>query len=205
MLDLLAVLVLGFLYGFGPCTVFCAPIITPMILSSAKSGRDGLYQYITFKAGKILVYSLLGLTFGFLGSTLNYSIPTELFGGFIILMGILILIKKFPKVCHLLSKTSSKKATFISGVVIGFVPCPPMLATLAIAAVSKSAIVGLLIGLFFGLGGLFSPLLLISFFAGKWASMSKEFQNTNIFLSGAFLILIGIATVYSSPHLFGPM
>jgi len=204
MLDIIAMLVMGFLYGFGPCSVFCAPIITPMILSSAKSARDGLLQYITFKAGKILVYSLLGLTMGFVGSTISYSLPSEVFGGFLILMGVLILIKKVPKICHLFSKTKSFHATFISGIVIGFVPCPPLLAVLAVAALSQSALTGLLIGFFFGLGGMLSPLLLISLFAGKWASMSKEFKSTNILLSGAFLILIGIATFFSSPHLFGP-
>ena len=200
MFDIAAVLVVGFMYGFGPCTVFCAPIITPIILSSAKSARDGLVQYFSFKAGKILVYTLLGLLMGYLGSSISYRLPPEFFGGFLILMGILILLKKMPKFCHLFSKTTSRHTMFISGIIIGFVPCPPLLATLAIATMSQSAIIGALIGFFFGLGGLLSPLLLISLFAGKWASMSKEFQNTNIFLSGVFLIIIGLVTLVTAPH-----
>jgi len=196
-LNLIEVFVLGLLYGFGPCTVFCAPILTPIVLSSAKSAKEGLFDGVSFSLGRILSYCVLGVVAGFIGKSITPYISPKIFGAFIIVTGLLILLKKMPKFCRLFSKSKGFQATFIAGLIVGFAPCYPLVAALALAALSKSAFAGLLIGFFFGLGTLLSPMLIISLVAGKWASFSKEFQKVNIIISGLFLIILGAIIFFS--------
>ncbi len=193
--NLIEVFILGLLFGFGPCTVFCAPILTPMVLSSAKSAKEGLFEGISFSLGRLLSYSVLGAAAAFIGSKISTIMPPWFFGLFIIVLGILILLKKTPKLCGVFSKYKGVHAAFVTGVFVGFAPCYPLVAALSLAAVSGSVFLGALIGFVFGLGTMLSPLLLISLAAGKWASFSIQFQKTNTIISGLFLIFLGAITL----------
>ena len=51
-------------------------------------------------------------------------------------------------------------------------------------------------GLVFGVGTTITPLFLIGFFAGKWAKLTHEFRSVNIVITGAFLILVGLSTLF---------
>ena len=74
---------------------------------------------------------------------------------------------------------------------MGFSPCAPLLAALALAVASRSVLLGGLIALIFGLATVISPIILIGLAAGKWASL-KEFQGVNRYVGGIFLIILGI-------------
>jgi sulfite exporter TauE/SafE len=80
---------------------------------------------------------------------------------------------------------------FLTGVVMGLSPCAPMIAALGLSIASKSAIMGGLIALTFGIGTVISPLLLIGLVTGKWASI-REFAGVSNYVAGGFLILLGL-------------
>ena len=193
---LLEALVLGVLYGIGPCTLVCAPIMVPLVMSYSKSGRDGVKQMLVFSSGRIASYAILGSASGMLGMALTNIITKEVTAAVIIILGILILLKRHPKKCGFTKNVKGEHASFSSGVLLGLSPCYPLIGLLSIAALSGSPLTGLLMGVIFGLGTVITPLVIIGFFAGKWASFSKEFMDMNFLISGGFLILLGLATLF---------
>ncbi|MEM7816209.1 MAG: sulfite exporter TauE/SafE family protein [Candidatus Aenigmatarchaeota archaeon] len=184
--------VLGILYGTGPCTLSCAPVMVPIIMSYSKSGIDGIRQSLIFSLGRIASYSLLGMLSGFIGSAITKIATKEITAAIIITFGVLIILKRYPKKCKFICKIKGKHTSFTSGVLLGLSPCYPLLGILSLAALSGSPIIGLAMGIVFGIGTLITPLVLLGFFAGKWASFSKEFMSINLIITGGFLILLGI-------------
>jgi thiol:disulfide interchange protein DsbD len=191
-------LTLGILYGIGPCTISCAPVIIPLIMSTSKNSKEGLFQAFIFGLGRIASYCILGFLSGYLGYYLKDFISPKLVGVFMIILGILIFLKKYPKRCPFANKIKGKHTTFISGMFIGLSPCAPLLGVLSLAILSQSAIQGLLMGLSFGIGTLLSPMLLLGLFAGWWSKRSEKFYGINLLVCSSFLILLGILYLVNS-------
>lgn len=190
---LLEALVLGVLYGIGPCTVFCAPVIIPLIVSYSEGGKDGIKQTLIFSGGRLISYATLGAISGFIGSVLANVLTKEFMGVFIIIIGALVLLRKYPKKCAFVNKRfKGKHASLTSGIVLGLSPCYPLIGLLSLAALSNSALTGFLMGIIFGAGTVITPLLILGFFAGAWAKFTHEFRNVNILITGGFLVLLGI-------------
>jgi thiol:disulfide interchange protein DsbD len=185
---LVEALTLGILYGLGPCTIVCAPILVPLIISTSKNGREGILQIFIFGFGRILSYISLGILSGYAGHLFGLSI--KFIGIFIIVLGISILLR-YPKKCLFPPKIGGGHLSFLSGVVIGLGPCPPLLALLSLAALTRSAFTGGLMGFVFGLGSFITPLIILGFLAGKWTEKSKDLKRTNTIVCSLFLILLG--------------
>jgi sulfite exporter TauE/SafE len=189
---LIEAFVLGIVYGLGPCTFSCAPILVPIVMSTSKSYKEGLLYTLVFSFGRVVVYTILGIMMGAIGKLLNVSFPNWLMGSFMLLLGVALFFN-FHKKC-LISKVkiTGLHMSFVAGIIMGFSPCAPLLGALGLSIASKSAIYGGLIALIFGIGTVLSPILLIGVASGKWASI-KEFQGTNNYIGGAFVILIGLS------------
>jgi sulfite exporter TauE/SafE len=183
--------ILGLIYGIGPCTMSCAPVLLPIVMSSSKNTLDGLKQSVIFSLGRILVYSLLGMLMGGVGKILNISVPQWVMGAFMIVLGIFLFFN-FQKKC-LMSKIkfTGTKMAFVAGIMMGLSPCAPLVGALGLSISTKSIILGGLIALSFGFGTLLSPILLVGVVGGKWSSL-KEFASVNNYIAGGFLIIIGI-------------
>jgi sulfite exporter TauE/SafE len=192
---LVEALVLGVLYGIGPCTLFCAPVIVPLVMSYSKDGREGVKNTLIFSLGRIVSYASLGAASGLLGAALSSILTKEVLAASIIGFGVLLLLRKHPKTCLLAGKVKGKHASFTSGIILGLSPCYPLIGLLTLAATSGSPITGLAMGVIFGLGTTLTPLIILGFFAGRWAKFSKEFADVNLIVTGLFLIAVGIATL----------
>jgi sulfite exporter TauE/SafE len=192
MFDVLNALVLGFTYGIGPCTISCAPLVVPLIMASSKNKREGIVNSIIFSFGRVISYILLGFFSGLIGSTFNLFLPQKWLGAFFIILGIAILFRIQGK-CILKSKLriTGPSMAITTGFIYGLGPCPPLIALLGLAAASKSALTGALMGLVFGLGTIISPIIILGFFSG-WFAKQKEFKKVIPYVSGGFLILLGI-------------
>ena len=192
---LIEALILGVLYGIGPCTLFCAPVMVPLVMSYSKDGREGIKHALVFSAGRMTSYASLGAVSGLLGIALTNILTKEMTAAVIIAFGVLILLKRYPKKCAFAGRVKGGQTSFSSGVLLGLSPCYPLISLLSLAALSGSPVTGLAMGIIFGLGTTITPLLILGFFAGKWASFSKEFMNVNLIVTGGFLILLGILTL----------
>lgn len=182
---------LGIVYGLGPCTVSCAPVMVPLIVSTSNSYKQGLLYALMFGAGRVLVYTVLGALFGFLGQQLDFSIPGWAMGAFIIAMGVAVLFRVQNKCFAKRVKITGLHMSFIAGIIMGLSPCAPMLSALAIAIASQSAMTGLFIGLVFGIGTIISPTIVLGLISGWWGGL-KEFRGINTNVAGAFMIILGL-------------
>jgi len=196
MFDVINAFILGVSYGIGPCTLSCAPLMVPLIMSTSKDQLQGTVNTLIFSIARIISYSFLGFLSGFLGTKIDALISSKMLGGFLILLGLAVMFKVQGR-CILKSKKKIKGSfmLFITGIIWGLSPCPPLIALLVLAAASKSALTGILMGLVFGLGTIISPLLILGFFSG-WFAKNKEFINIIPYIAGGFILLLGI--LYSS-------
>jgi sulfite exporter TauE/SafE len=156
----------------------------------SNSGKNGVVQACVFGFGRVLSYVCLGLTLGYLGYIFNF-VSKEITGAFVISLGVFLLLRWHPR-CFLLKRINGKQISLLSGIVIGLSPCPPLLALLSLAALKKTALVGGLMGLVFGIGTLMTPLIVLGFVAGKWAKVGGKIRSVNVITSGVFLISLGI-------------
>ena len=93
-----------------------------------------------------------------------------------------------------------KISIFVLGLIIGLLPCGPLLATLSyIGLISKSWASSLLFSLSFGIGTFVSPLILFTMLAGfipRFLPDKKEVYNKIFsFTCGLIIILLGLQLV----------
>lgn len=208
---LISFFVVGLSFGWGPCLASCAPIVLSYIAGTGKNISKALYVYILFSIARILVYLLLSLLVFFFGNFLfekylfKFSKYILVAGGlFIILTGLLLAIgKRFEfKFCKLLQKNlleHDKKSVFVFGLVIGFLPCVPLLAVFSLMMlIAKSWFDSLLLGFSFGLGTFVSPLFFLVIFAGAIPSLFKNKGYLLIlnFICGAIIVFLGIQVIW---------
>lgn len=201
-MNFLTFFLFGLSFSSGPCLTSCGPVFTSYVLGTKKNILNSLYAYVLFSLSRISAYLVIGLFFFFLGELLTDSflqgISRYVFilgGSFIVIMGILMIlsVRLESKACPAFIKNfllRDKKNILILGLIIGFLPCAPLFAVFSSTIlVSNNWGVFLLHLLFFGLGTLLSPLLLIVFFAGF---IPKFFLNKKPVYARILNMLCGI-------------
>jgi len=162
----------GFVFGMGPCLLFCAPVILPYIVSKGLDKKEGLKATVYFSLGRIAAYSALGFAAVALMDTLTIrkNIFRQSLGALIMIIVFFDLMKGPVKFCGVLGRKYFDNAnlnSFVAGALIGLTPCAPFFGVLTyIVAKSESPLAGLVNGFSFGIGTFFSPLVLLGFFAG---------------------------------------
>jgi sulfite exporter TauE/SafE len=209
MVILINLFLSGLLFGSGPCIASCGPILISYIAGTKKDISNSLLVYLLFSLGRVFVYisfSILIYSVGaffterFLGNISKYSIA---FGGlFIIVVGLLMLLGKSLKFksCRILENKlldQDKKTVITLGLVVGLIPCAPLLAVLSyIGLVSKTWMNSLLYSLSFGLGTLLSPLILLAMLAGlipRWIKNKNSVYNHLFnFVCGLIIVILGV-------------
>lgn len=211
---------LGFLGSFH-CLGMCGPIALAI---SAQDNHRFLINKIIYNLGRTVTYSLLGLTIGAIGFTLQLAGVQQwlsiLMGGMIMLMaffykrsekwvlragfgGLASLVKR--KLGRFL-KMGGSKAFFAGGLINGLLPCGmvyiALLASLALQAPWAGA--GYMFA--FGIGTI--PMMLAVMLSGKLFSVSLRQKFLRIMPYFAFIIGLlfilrgsGLGIHYVSPHL----
>lgn len=207
---ILSLFVLGFSFGFGPCLASCGPILIPYVAANKKTVINSLWVYILFSSGRIFVYLVLAVLVFFLGKFLTEKYLSDvsryvlLLGGiFIIIIGLLTALgaRLEYKSCrflkrHLLEK--DKKSTFTLGLIIGLLPCAPLLALFSyVALVSRSWYSSLLYSFVFGLGTFVSPLIFLTLLSGLLGKRFEGKKYYQIFSSicGLIIVFLGLQLV----------
>lgn len=214
--------IIGMTVSFGPCLLFCSPVILPYIAATRKGWREGLGAVLIFLLARLVAYVLLGLLAGLLGGLLTkllhrFGYLVFLFGGlFISLVGLLIIFGKEPfhhprlpgcsgQVCQILRRQvvdSRIKGPAILGLTIGVLPCLPLLGVLAyITLKAQNLWQGAFYGLAFGMGKFISPLILLGILASTLpAGLIKSHRIYGFFsrICGFILFLIGVNLIFLS-------
>ena len=206
------VFITGITLSWGPCLSFCTPLLLPYIAATQKGWFSGLKATLAFSLARIASYALLSLFSALLGQSLlrtfyesNVRLVIYILASFfILLLGMIILIGKYPRphICQFLSKqvgSESLKGMVLLGMFVGIMPCMPLLGVLTyIAFTSQNILEGVGLGLIFGLGTLISPLILFGPFASVISSLLfKKPLVYKIFnrICGLILIYLGMGMI----------
>lgn len=191
--------------------VSCGPLLVSYIAGTGKNIAKSILVYLLFSLGRIAAYVLLGLLIfrgGQIAIEMSVGLGRYIYlagGLFLILIGVLLALrpKIENKLCANLQGFFLKKdikTVLVFGLIIGFLPCAPLVSVLAyIALISKTWVNSSLYSLSFGLGTLFSPLLMIIVLAGLLPRLTrareKLFRWLNL-IGGLVIILLGLQLVW---------
>ena len=195
----------GTTLGFGPCLLFCVPIVSSYIFAKGFNRKEGFLFVVIFSVGKIIAYSVLGLAAVAFVNTLGIQKPIfKQIAGLIILLTLPVYDfgKDRFKFCNFfhkyLNKTTKANALAL-GFFIGLMPCAPLVGILTyIVCKSENIFCGFFNGFVFGLGTLFSPLIFLGVFSGLFVDyLSKSRKLFFIFkvVTNIILIYFGIKLI----------
>lgn len=218
---LLTAFLFGLLGSFH-CVGMCGPIafLLPVDRNNPlkKTGQISLYHF-----GRILSYSILGLTFGLVGSSLNlFGMQQQLsiFIGILMLLVIFVpqktfnkynfskpIFKGISKVKSALGKELKKKSpdTFLTiGFLNGFLPCGLVYMAIFGAIASGNALQGSLYMALFGLGTI--PLMTSAIYLGNFLNVQvrqrirKAIPVFVAIIASLFIVRgLGLGIPYLSP------
>ena len=201
----------AFLLGFAGslhCSVMCGPLV--LAVSGTKSPRIGAQtSSLVYNAGRIFTYLLIGLFFGFVGSSLallGLQKWISIGAGFVLLTGLLLSSKvsasrPISKFVMLLKSRFSSLLTrrtlmarFLLGSINGLLPCGLVYAAAAGATATGSPTRGVLSMALFGAGTL--PMMLglarAGSFLGPLIPRVRPLIPATIVLLAALLLLRGL-------------
>ncbi|MDP3143729.1 MAG: sulfite exporter TauE/SafE family protein [Candidatus Omnitrophota bacterium] len=197
----------GIFLGSGPCLVSCGPFLVSFIAGANKNLKESFRIWLIFSLARIFSYLLLGFIAGVFSQEIVYKIYQSnlgryllIAGGvFLLLIGILMMAGGLGrnKFCQALEARFIKKgmkSVAIFGLLIGFLPCAPLLAILSyIALISGSWYKGIWYSLSFGIGTLISPLIILAILASQ---VSKLLNKTKFFavfqkICGLIIFVLG--------------
>ncbi len=202
----------GIFVGSSTCLLVCAPILLPFVLGTAGNWKKGLQATLIFSAGRITICILFGLLLGlgkqiyldsFLESQFNFELQI-FFGLFIFLIGFLLILGKHRlNICPGLGKLLTRhnlKTVFILGLLMGIIPCGPLMAVFAYIFIKATNLISsVLLTLAFGLGTTISPMLVLGAFSGfipQKIPKTKFLKVLKIF-AGLILMFWGLQIILS--------
>ncbi len=215
MIDVIMLLFLnGVFFGSVLCVASCGPLVLSYITASKRSSRESFKVWALFSLGRIIITTILGMVAGLFGqfviqkfySGIVIDIIFILAGLFILVMGLIMLFEEklrfdICKKFHSHFINTHRKASLSMGIIVGMLPCAPLLGILLyIALVSKNFIQGGVYAFSFSLGTFFSPLMLLVVLAGALPKiMAKKPKTYLIFrrICGIIICYLGINLITS--------
>ncbi|MEP1151341.1 MAG: sulfite exporter TauE/SafE family protein [Balneola sp.] len=210
-MELWTALALGFLGSFH-CVSMCGPLVLGLPRASSRLS-DISINAVIYNSGRILVYSLFGLIFGFFGNKIalaGFQSILSIMLGSAIIIGVLFLKKshsfKKPAIVQkfiskintsygVLIRKNSKSSLFGLGALNGLLPCAFVYSGLAAAVLTKTPYHSMLYMALFGLGtmpALFTIYLSPNFISLSLRSKIKTYIPYMALSLGVFLIFRGI-------------
>ncbi len=196
----------GLLFGSGPCIASCGPFLITYIAGTKKTISKGVMVYILFSVARISVYVALSLAIFFLSRFAIerllgglYKYVLILGGGFIIIIGLFMVFGKklefnFWQSLYKNLLERDKKSIFTVGLIIGLLPCAPLLSILSyVGLISRTWLSSLLYSLSFGIGTFVSPLIMLTILAGI---IPRIFLEKKAIYSSIFSLICGLTIIF---------
>jgi sulfite exporter TauE/SafE len=211
--------VVGVLYGLTYCMSACLPYLAGYIAGTGAGFRKGTVITLTFNAGRIVAYAIIGSVLAVVSGAFGYLITeTNLapiqqysayaFAAVTIAIGVVLLIKiRKGQHCEAKPATTSLQApkhrrldvgAFSLGLSRGLVLCPPLVLLLLDSALFTAPINSLLVAVLFGVGTTLSPILILGGATG-WLLNKAPLLRKYIAIGGAVtLIALGILSLVTA-------
>ena len=194
---------LGLSVGLTACTATCLPFMGALVVGGGQSAGGAFRQTGAFALGKVMAYAVLGAAAGYLGEILLDVVEGDLghwlIGGVsIVAGGLLVFGHKAAQGCRT-SKILGDAPPLALGFVLSFVPCAPLAALLAAAALGGDIVHGLAMGTMFGLGAAITPLFVVIPLLGKLGreltAEHPRLLNVLRWLGAIVLIALGVRRI----------
>jgi sulfite exporter TauE/SafE len=212
-------LVLGLVYGLGPCLVSCLPYLGPVFLARDFSLRRSWRVVLPLSLGRLAGYSLFGAVAGWAGhyvkdSAADLPLLHLLFGAAALMVGLALFWQRRPA-CAVAAAPSAggqplrrfdfgaeprpllPGGLFLMGAGMALTPCGPLGVVLFSAAASGHAAGGFLLGLGFGLGAIVVPSLVyglgVAYLGGRLREQLGPWRPRIEALSAGLLVLVGMS------------
>jgi len=206
---------MGFSVGFGHCLGMCHPFvlyISGRFVGDKKGYRPLFLPHIMYNLGRITTYAMLGLIAGFagnmvqtVGSLMGIQKAAAVFAGFFLIIYGLFAFAGYNFMNKLESKFGrlniadkikrlQPKTPYITGVVLGFLPCGPLYGMIIASASTADALRGMISMVLFGTGTM-AALLLASVFGNFLMARRGLFNMLSLIIMtamGIFFIWSGL-------------
>jgi cytochrome c biogenesis protein CcdA len=212
-----AALLMGLIFGAGPCSVTCLPYLGPVFLSREAGRWHSFTVILPFSLGRLGGYSALGAVAGYAGySATNWfkeGPAGVVLGIATVILGILLLrrarggkrcgnraeaeqVVPFPAKRE--RQTLMPFSLFTLGLGMALNPCVPLGTVLTVAAAGADPWLGARLGLAFGLGAVVVPAavfgLLVAHFGGQVRQALAQWRGRLEAGAGGMLIILGSVT-----------
>ncbi|MCL2477703.1 sulfite exporter TauE/SafE family protein [Candidatus Bathycorpusculum sp.] len=207
--------VTGLFYSLAACTASCLPVVAGYIAGVGSGFKGSLKITMFFNSGRLLAYTLIGAITGLFSGILHFFVsdmvfsPFQMyfsivFGAVTIIIGVMVMLKaRKPPSCDCSAQNTKKLGdkksrfgvnfgAFSLGLTRGLILCPALMLLLFPVIPFTSPIDSVGIAVFFGLGTMISPLLLLAGVTGWLLNKAPLFQKWISIAGGAILILLGI-------------
>jgi sulfite exporter TauE/SafE len=209
---ILSLFLTGLLFGSGPCIASCGPFLIAYIAGTKKDIPKSIATYILFSSARIFVYLGLSLAIFFLSRFVIEKILGNLSkyllilgGGIIVLIGAFLTLGKrweFNPWQFLYQNIleHDKKSIVAVGLIVGLLPCAPLLAILSyVGLISRTWFSSLVYTLSFGVGTFISPLILLTVLAGLIPRFLGDkkilYYQIFSFICGLTIVFLGIQLI----------
>lgn len=194
-------LLMGLVFGMGPCLISCLPYLGPVFLATDGGVRQSWRILAPLSAGRLCVYVGFGAASGLLGGLAEDAVGVPairlVVGLAGVLVGLALLLGGWPqhRACSLGRRGSRPIGLFLMGIGMALTPCAPLGVVLLSAASSSSAVWGGALGLAFGAGAIAIPSLVygigIAHFGTRLRQALGDWRRPVEWVSAALLISAG--------------
>jgi len=206
-------LTVGVIFGFTVCTSSCLPYLAGYIAGTGAGFRRGTVITLTFSAGRLLAYTIVGAIVAVLAGAFGILISEEAmipiqqysayaFAALTILIGVILLYRIRSHKCDLgnieaKTDTLPKKerrfdfGAFSLGLTRGLVLCTPLVSILLYSVSFAAPIDSLILAVLFGLGTTLSPILLLGGATGWLLNKAPLFRKWVAIGGAGVLIVLG--------------
>lgn len=213
-----AALMMGLVFGAGPCSIICLPYLGPVFLAQSGGWRHTLAVVVPFSLGRLAGYTALGAVAGYAGfaatSWFKEGAAGMLLGLATLLLGILLLRRAGKGArCSTGTARTEQPVSFASGaaprrmeplalfglgVGMALNPCVPLGTVLTVAAATADPVLGAQLGVAFGLGAVLVPALVFGLLVAQFGAQVRQglarWQGRLEAGAGSLLIVLGSVT-----------
>jgi len=203
---------LGLTFGSGACIASCGPLLISYLIGTEKNIGKSITSYILFSCARIAVYVILSLCVFLVGRFVIMRFVADISrylvvagGALIMVMGVLVAMGKekrfaFCGVLHKKLIEHDAKSVLMMGLVIGLLPCAPLIALFSyVGLVSKTWAQSLAYSLSFGLGTAVSPLIFLAVFAGAMPKFldarGQAIVRAVRYICASIIIILGLQLI----------
>lgn len=211
-----AALVMGLIFGAGPCNITCLPYLGPVLLGQEGGVRRSWRLVLPFSGGRLAGYGMLGAVAGGAGygvtELLDTGAAAVALGAATVVAGLL-LIRRAGRASCMRGASDSERPVqwheprgrgaipatlFGLGAAMALNPCIPLGTVLLAASATADPVEGACLGLGFGLGAIALPsfifALLVSYFGAQIRLQLGRWQRALERGMGGMLIVLGAIT-----------